>query len=178
MTRCSRQAARTRWNSASEIVPAASTPRISAPSAADSGWTEMSSALGRAIAFACPMRHCGAHRAISVKRPQRRRLYSGAREDWMRRPPHLLPLLAWLACLAALPAAAQEGAGTAFYRGKTVTIFNWTTPGGGYDAFARMLARSIGKYLPGNPTVIVKSLEGAGGFTELNYLYTMAPKDG
>jgi tripartite-type tricarboxylate transporter receptor subunit TctC len=64
------------------------------------------------------------------------------------------------------------------FHGKTVTIFNWTTAGGGYDAFARMLARTLPKYLPGSPTVIVKSLEGAGGFTLMAYLLNKAAKDG
>ena len=51
-------------------------------------------------------------------------------------------------------------------------------PGGGYDTYARLVARHIGQYLPGKPTVIVKNMPGAGGITLSRYLSTLAPKDG
>jgi tripartite-type tricarboxylate transporter receptor subunit TctC len=80
----------------------------------------------------------------------------------------------WLAaCLS--PAAAQENE---FWRGKTVTIIAPTGPGGGYDAYTRMVARHIGKHLPGQPTVVVQNMPGAGGMTAANYVYNVAPKDG
>jgi tripartite-type tricarboxylate transporter receptor subunit TctC len=50
--------------------------------------------------------------------------------------------------------------------------------GGGYDVYARMLARHIGKHIPGNPTVVTKNLEGAGSLRLANWLYNIAPKDG
>ena len=53
-----------------------------------------------------------------------------------------------------------------------------TTPGGGYDVYARALARHIGRHLPGNPTVIPKNQPGAGGLTLANYIYNKAPADG
>ncbi len=80
----------------------------------------------------------------------------------------------WLgACLS--PAVAQE---TEFWRGKTVTIIAPTAPGGGYDAYTRMVARHIGKHLPGQPAVIVNNMPGAGGMVAANHLYNVAPKDG
>jgi tripartite-type tricarboxylate transporter receptor subunit TctC len=80
----------------------------------------------------------------------------------------------WLAaCL--FPAVSQEGE---FWRGKTVTIIAPTGPGGGYDSYTRMVARHIGKHIPGQPTVIVQNMPGAGGMVTANYVYNVAPKDG
>jgi tripartite-type tricarboxylate transporter receptor subunit TctC len=66
----------------------------------------------------------------------------------------------------------------AFYKGKTVHIYIGFAPGGSYDYFGRLLARHLGKHLPGNPTVIAESMPGAGSFTAANYLYARAPRDG
>lgn len=66
----------------------------------------------------------------------------------------------------------------AFYKGKTVTILVGYAPGGGYDTYARTLAAHIGKYIPGNPTVIVENMEGAGSIKATNHLFTTAAKDG
>jgi len=72
------------------------------------------------------------------------------------------------------------GAGRAedFYRGKTVTILVSTSPGGGFDANGRLLARHFGTYVPGKPTVIVQNMPGAGGGTAVRYLDHGAAKDG
>ena len=51
-------------------------------------------------------------------------------------------------------------------------------PGGGYDIYGRMLARHMGKYIPGNPTIIIKNMPGAGSLRAANYIYNVAPKDG
>lgn len=66
----------------------------------------------------------------------------------------------------------------AFYKGKTVIIYIGFAPGGSYDYFGRLVARHLGKHLPGNPTVIAESMPGAGSFTAANYLYARAPRDG
>lgn len=66
----------------------------------------------------------------------------------------------------------------AFYGGKTVKIIVGYTAGGGYDTYARTLAAHIGKHIPGNPTVIVENMDGAGSIKALNYIYSAAPKDG
>jgi tripartite-type tricarboxylate transporter receptor subunit TctC len=66
----------------------------------------------------------------------------------------------------------------AFYKGKTVIISIGFAPGGSYDYFGRLVARHLGKHLPGNPTVIAESMPGAGSFTAANYLYARAPRDG
>jgi tripartite-type tricarboxylate transporter receptor subunit TctC len=66
----------------------------------------------------------------------------------------------------------------AVYKGKTVIIYIGFAPGGSYDYFGRLVARHIGKHLPGNPTVVAQSMPGAGSFTAANYLYARAPRDG
>jgi tripartite-type tricarboxylate transporter receptor subunit TctC len=81
-----------------------------------------------------------------------------------------------VAALMAVPANAQTAA--EFYKGKTLTVVVGNGPGGGFDAFARLLARHIGRYVPGNPGVIVQNMPGAGSLVAANYLYNVAPKDG
>ncbi|HZO47264.1 MAG TPA: hypothetical protein VFB68_15320 [Xanthobacteraceae bacterium] len=65
-----------------------------------------------------------------------------------------------------------------FYKGKTVDIVIGYSVGGGYDIYARLIARHIGKHIPGNPTVVPKNMEGAGGMRLANWLYGAAPRDG
>lgn len=65
-----------------------------------------------------------------------------------------------------------------FYKGKTVELYIGYSPGGGYDVYGRLLARHIGRHIPGNPTVIVKNMPGAGSLTLANWLYNVGPKDG
>lgn len=73
-------------------------------------------------------------------------------------------------------AQAQQPDG--YFKGKTVTIAVGGTAGGGIDIGARMLARYIGKYLPGEPKVLVQVVPGAGGVRLMEQLYAAAPKDG
>jgi tripartite-type tricarboxylate transporter receptor subunit TctC len=65
-----------------------------------------------------------------------------------------------------------------FYRGKTVNMLVGTAVGGEYDLFARLVARHIGRHIPGNPSVVVQNVVGAGGLKMLNYLYNQSPTDG
>lgn len=65
-----------------------------------------------------------------------------------------------------------------FYRGKTIRIVVGFASGGGYDLMARLTQKYLGKYIPGNPTVVVENMPGAGSLTAANHLYTAAPKDG
>jgi tripartite-type tricarboxylate transporter receptor subunit TctC len=85
------------------------------------------------------------------------------------------------ACAAVLSLGAlMTGTATAqeFYSGKTVKIIVASTSGGGYDQYARMLAKHMPKYIPGNPLMIVVNMPGAGGLTAANHLYNVAEKDG
>ncbi len=65
-----------------------------------------------------------------------------------------------------------------FYNGKTVTLVVGYSAGGGYDIYARMLARHYGRHIPGNPNVIVQNMPGAASMTSVRYLDATAPKDG
>ena len=65
-----------------------------------------------------------------------------------------------------------------FYKGKTFTVVVGFSPAGGYDTYARNLARFIGNYIPGHPNVIVQNMPGAGSLTSVRYLNATAPKDG
>jgi tripartite-type tricarboxylate transporter receptor subunit TctC len=81
-----------------------------------------------------------------------------------------------LVALAVLgtPAAQAED----YFRGKTVRLVVGTPPGGGYDTFGRLVARHLGEYLPGHPTIIVVNMAGASGMNAVTWLYSQAPTDG
>jgi tripartite-type tricarboxylate transporter receptor subunit TctC len=78
--------------------------------------------------------------------------------------------------LAVTPAMADAVAD--FYRGKQIRIIVRTTPATDYDQYSRLLARFMGKYIPGNPTLIVVNMPGGGGITAANYMAQVAPHDG
>src|SRR5262249_4483641 len=86
---------------------------------------------------------------------------------------------------AALAFAGATGAGAAradevadFYRGKTITVVVAHEAGTGFDVYARAFARYFARHVPGNPTMIVQNMPGAGGITGAAWLYNIAPKDG
>jgi len=83
-------------------------------------------------------------------------------------------------CALILAACSPDGAQAPadFYRGKTIQVLIGMSPGGAYDVYARMLARHMGKHIPGNPRLVPSNMEGAGSLTLTNYLYNVAPKDG
>jgi tripartite-type tricarboxylate transporter receptor subunit TctC len=86
-----------------------------------------------------------------------------------------------IAALGVLLAQCIAGPGWAddeFLRGRTVTFIVPTASGGGYDTYSRLIARHIGRYLPGQPSVVAQNMPGAGGIRAANYLYNVAPKDG
>src|SRR5436190_8278497 len=65
-----------------------------------------------------------------------------------------------------------------FYKGKNVDLYIGYSAGGGYDVYARALARHMGRFTPGNPTIVPKNMPGAGSLVLANWLYNVAPKDG
>jgi tripartite-type tricarboxylate transporter receptor subunit TctC len=88
--------------------------------------------------------------------------------------------LAFLSCLAAaaVPAAAQAQSVAQFYQGRQVTMIVGTAPGGINDISARFVARYLGKYIPGHPSIVVENQPGAGGITSANRLANVYPRDG
>lgn len=65
-----------------------------------------------------------------------------------------------------------------FYKGKTIRLLVGLAPGGGYDLYARVIARHMGKHIPGNPTVVVENMTGAGSVIAANHMYNSAKPDG
>ena len=80
--------------------------------------------------------------------------------------------------LAASPSLLCAQTASEFYKGKTVDVYIGTSVGGGYDAYARLLSRHMGRHVPGNPIFVPKNMEGGGGVRLANFLYNAAPKDG
>jgi tripartite-type tricarboxylate transporter receptor subunit TctC len=74
--------------------------------------------------------------------------------------------------------AARADAIADFYSGKSVQLVIGYAPGGGYDIYARALARHMARHIPGNPQIVVQNMPGAGSIKAANYLYNIAPKDG
>jgi tripartite-type tricarboxylate transporter receptor subunit TctC len=93
------------------------------------------------------------------------------------RGPGLLGCMA-LVMLVMAPAKGRADALTEFYRGRQISVVVGYGTGGGYDVYARLIARTLGKYMPGNPGVIVQNMPGAASLRAVNYLYNAAPKDG
>ena len=83
-----------------------------------------------------------------------------------------------LAAATALPAGAAAQSAADFFRGKRINLYVSSTVGGGYDQYARLLARHIVRYIPGEPTMIVQNMVGAEGIRAANHLYAVAERDG
>ena len=81
--------------------------------------------------------------------------------------------LAAMFCLALQPVRAAD-----FYAGKTIELIVANTVGGGYDQYGRIIARHFGRLIPGQPTLIVRNMPGAGGVRAANYMATIPPRDG
>jgi tripartite-type tricarboxylate transporter receptor subunit TctC len=91
--------------------------------------------------------------------------------------------MTWLTCIRALGLGAallgaQGAAAEDYYSGKKIFIVSASSAGGGYDQYARLLARHLGKRIPGAPTIIVQNMPGAEGVKAANYIYNLAPQDG
>ena len=91
--------------------------------------------------------------------------------------------MTWLTCIRALSLGllllgAQGATADDYYNGKKIFIVSASSAGGGYDQYARLLARHIGKRIPGTPTIIVQNMPGAEGVKAANYIFNLAPQDG
>jgi tripartite-type tricarboxylate transporter receptor subunit TctC len=87
-------------------------------------------------------------------------------------------IAAAVVAVAASAVLASAESPAEFYAGKTLDLEIGYSVGGGYDLYARLLARHLGAHIPGNPTVVPRNMEGAGSLRLANYLYTAAPRDG
>jgi tripartite-type tricarboxylate transporter receptor subunit TctC len=91
--------------------------------------------------------------------------------DWLRRGPIALATLAAFA--VANPVHANN-----YYAGKTITLMVGTDTGGGFSIYARVIAKHLTRYIPGNPTIVIRNMPGAGGAVASTWLYQIASRDG
>jgi tripartite-type tricarboxylate transporter receptor subunit TctC len=126
------------------------------------------------LSGAYPFRKTGAHSG-----PNPGQAFSGIRARVLMRGRSAVVAAATLLALAPLqrPAQAQQPVED-FYRGRTVTLTVSGEPGGGYDTDARVVARHLGRFIPGNPRIVVSNLPLGRGLINANRLYSTAPKDG
>jgi tripartite-type tricarboxylate transporter receptor subunit TctC len=99
--------------------------------------------------------------------------------NWML--PHALKIVAVRSVIALaflLGFSTRTHAQTNFYQGKTITVIVGSAPGGLYDLWGRLFARTMGKYIPGNPNMLVQNMPGAGSLVAANYLHGIAKPDG
>src|SRR4029079_14284071 len=83
-----------------------------------------------------------------------------------------------IAALLTLTAFVRDASAQDFYAGKTINIVVGYSAGGGYDQYARLLARHFGRYIPGHPNIVVQNMPGAATLTAVRHLSTNAPRDG
>jgi tripartite-type tricarboxylate transporter receptor subunit TctC len=83
-----------------------------------------------------------------------------------------------LALAAAVALPAQADPVEDFYKGKTVTLITGYSSGGGFDAYSRIIANYLGKYIPGQPRLVVQNMPGAGSLRAASHVYNVSPKDG
>ena len=89
-----------------------------------------------------------------------------------------MPICSLLVAVIFLPLAIADAQSDAFYKGKTLRFVVGSAPANFYDSWARLIARYWGKYIPGNPNVIVQNMPGAGSISAVNYVYGVAKPDG
>ena len=86
--------------------------------------------------------------------------------------------LLMVAALAALASIAKADSVADFYKGRSISMIIGYSVGGGYDAYARLLAHYIGRHIPGEPSIVPQQMTGAGSLRAANYIFSVAPKDG
>jgi tripartite-type tricarboxylate transporter receptor subunit TctC len=94
--------------------------------------------------------------------------------DRRRRPTAAVCGLIAAAVAWSAPAAAAD----AYFKDKQIRLIVGSAPGGGYDAYGRLLAQYMRAHIPGNPTIVVQNMPGAGSLVAANYIYNVAPRDG
>src|SRR3954451_19451834 len=80
--------------------------------------------------------------------------------------------------MMAQPSTSRADSVADFYRDKSIDLLIGFGPGGGFDSYARLLARHLGNFIPGNPTVVPRNMPGGGGLVVANHLYNVVPRDG
>jgi tripartite-type tricarboxylate transporter receptor subunit TctC len=86
--------------------------------------------------------------------------------------------LLMVVALAALASIAKADSVADFYKGRSISMIIGYSVGGGYDAYARLLAHYLGRHIPGEPSIVPQQMTGAGSLRAANYIFSVAPKDG
>jgi tripartite-type tricarboxylate transporter receptor subunit TctC len=86
--------------------------------------------------------------------------------------------LLMVAALAALASIANADSVADFYKNRSISMIIGYSVGGGYDAYARLLAHYIGRHIPGEPSIVPQQMTGAGSLRAANYIFSVAPKNG
>jgi tripartite-type tricarboxylate transporter receptor subunit TctC len=87
-------------------------------------------------------------------------------------------IVATFSLLVSVTQIAWAQSSAPFYAGRNIDFVVGSPPGGGFDAYARIIARYMPKYVPGSPTIVIRNMPGAGGKTAVSYLADVAPRDG
>lgn len=90
----------------------------------------------------------------------------------------LTSIVASASLYASVSAVAAADDVASFYSGKTITLVIGYSPGGGYDQYARLVAKHLGRFIPGNPSIVPENMPGAGSRTSIAYIHSHAPQDG
>jgi tripartite-type tricarboxylate transporter receptor subunit TctC len=96
----------------------------------------------------------------------------------MHMPGFTIKSLLLFAAVAVLASIARADNAADFYKGRSISLIIGYSVGGGYDAYARLLAHHIGRHIPGEPSIVPQQMTGAGGLRAANYIFSVAPKDG
>ena len=96
----------------------------------------------------------------------------------MHKPGIAGKLLLMVVAFAALASIAKADSVADFYKGRSISMIIGYSVGGGYDAYARLLAHYIGRHIPGEPSIVPQQMTGAGSLRAANYIFSVAPKDG
>src|ERR1041385_4597546 len=95
----------------------------------------------------------------------------------MHRPGLTLRSLCLVAALAALIGAAKAESVADFYKGRSISLIIGYSVGGGYDAYARLLAHYIGRHIPGEPSIVPQQMTGAGSLRSANYIFSVGAQE-
>src|SRR5690242_18434413 len=120
----------------------------------------------------------------TLERPRRGRQYTNGRHCntidtcWRATEDKMLKMALGLAALVLTAPVASADPVADFYRGRQISLIVGYGTGGGYDVYGRLMARHLGRHIPGHPNVVVQNMPGAGSLRAANHLYTTAPKDG
>src|SRR5262245_65547372 len=90
----------------------------------------------------------------------------------------MLRIVVATAALVLASAHAHADPVAEFYKGQQIKLIVGNHTGGGYDVYGRLIARHLGRHIPGNPAVVVQNMPGAGSLRAVNFLYNNAPRDG